>query len=115
MSVPLPVKSIPIRCLIEVKSEDRSCATSAGPVQPETESFAIVPSNSLFKDVVTTVLMKLGYSSQDASNAKGRKLLPYLMIIRAFTQIITKSSSDILDELCIHEINVSPRSSGHII
>lgn len=73
MSAFSPVKSIPIRCLIEVKSSEKSCSSSTGSsVQPETESFAIVPSNSLFRDVVKTVLGKLGYSPQDAANAKGK-------------------------------------------
>ena len=70
----LTVKSIPIRCLIEVRSEEKACSFSTGSVPPETESFAIVPSNSLFRDVVKTVLTKLGYSAQDSANAKGKMI-----------------------------------------
>lgn len=65
-------KSIPIRCMIEVLvKDDQGCNGEA----VEKESFAIVPSTTLFKDVVKTVLLKLGYSSQDISNAKGKYLL----------------------------------------
>jgi len=44
--------------------------SSGVPVKPE--SFAIVPSNTLFKDVVKTVLLKLGYSTNEALSAKGK-------------------------------------------
>ncbi|XP_067939002.1 homeobox protein dve-1-like [Watersipora subatra] len=64
------VKSIPIRCMIEVRSGGTSCA-DGGLDQPDTETFAIVPTNSLFKDVVKTVLQKLGYSPHEAAAAKG--------------------------------------------
>ena len=33
----LTVKSIPIRCLIEVRSEEKACSLSTGSVPPETE------------------------------------------------------------------------------
>lgn len=72
MQQPISVvgKSIPIRCLIEtVGVEQVACG---GSKEIEKESFAIVPSSSLFKDVVKTVLLKLGYSSQDVANAKGQ-------------------------------------------
>lgn len=63
-------KSIPIRCLIETVGAEQSFC--GGSKETEKESFAIVPSSSLFKDVVKTVLLKLGYSSQDVANAKGQ-------------------------------------------
>ena len=70
MQLFIVVKSIPVRCVIEIRSGD-TCA-DGGVCQPETETFAIVPSNSLFRDVVKTVLLKLGYSIHEAITAKGR-------------------------------------------
>ena len=69
------VKSIPVRCVIEVKNADKSCSERGEINQPVTETFAIVPTNSLFKDVVRTVLLKLGYSIHEASTAKGKDSL----------------------------------------
>lgn len=67
------VKSIPVRCVIEVKSEESTCKndTITGG-HTETSTFAIIPSKSLFKDVVKTALIKLGYSKREASAAKGK-------------------------------------------
>lgn len=40
----------------------------------EKEFYAIIPSSSLFRDVLQTVLLRLGFTAEDVSNAKGKSI-----------------------------------------
>ncbi|XP_055954844.1 DNA-binding protein SATB2 [Patella vulgata] len=68
-------KSLPIHCVIEqingVPSFDNTSSLTAVPDNIELDSYAILPNSTLLQDLVRAALLKLGYSSVDAINAKG--------------------------------------------
>ncbi|KAF8790222.1 DNA-binding protein SATB2 like protein [Argiope bruennichi] len=63
-------RSIPVHCIVEqVTPQGQSVNLSQAAV--DQDSFAIIPSNALFSEIVHTALSKLGYSSSAALTAKG--------------------------------------------
>ncbi|GIY56242.1 ULD domain-containing protein [Caerostris extrusa] len=64
-------RSIPVHCIVEqVTPQGQSVNISQAAV--DLDSFAIIPSTTLFSEIVHTALNKLGYSSSAALTAKGR-------------------------------------------
>ena len=76
-------KSKPIHCVIEHASPPSKPVTppsakSNAPceINVELDTYAILPSNTLFSEIVRVALVKLGYTSAEAIGAKGKlKLL----------------------------------------
>ncbi|GAB6028437.1 hypothetical protein CHUAL_002598 [Chamberlinius hualienensis] len=69
-------KSIPVHCVVEQMKISRTndCDGSVEDVSQssvEMDSYAIVPSQTLFVELVRTALFKLGYASSDVFGAKG--------------------------------------------
>ncbi|GIY53914.1 uncharacterized protein CDAR_87221 [Caerostris darwini] len=63
-------RSIPVHCIVEqVTPQGQSVNISQAAV--DLDSFAIIPSTTLFSEIVHTALNKLGYSSSAALTAKG--------------------------------------------
>ncbi|KAK3088085.1 hypothetical protein FSP39_014495 [Pinctada imbricata] len=66
------VKSLPIHCVIEQTTGPLTFeADSSGSSNIELDSYAILPSSTLFSELVRTSLVKLGYSATETINAKG--------------------------------------------
>lgn len=63
-------KSIPIHCIIEKTLSKLS--RDDHQLTVDVDSYAIVPHNTPFADIVRTALIKIGYTSVEASRAKGR-------------------------------------------
>lgn len=66
-------KSIPIHCVIEQTSGPVTFESNEGASHTtvELDSYAILPSTTLFSELVRASLVKLGYNSTEAMNAKG--------------------------------------------
>lgn len=72
-------KSLPLHCIVEsVASMQSPTPLTLDGRSPwrrrpnvETDSYVIVPAATLFVDIVTTALQRLGYSSEIASTARG--------------------------------------------
>ncbi|XP_069106867.1 homeobox protein dve-1-like [Argopecten irradians] len=66
-------KSLPVHCIIEqttgaVNFDSPECGANSS---VELDSYAILPSTTLFGEVVRTALIKLGYNAAEAITAKG--------------------------------------------
>ncbi|OWF44677.1 DNA-binding protein SATB2 [Mizuhopecten yessoensis] len=70
---PAGTKSLPVHCIIEqttgvVTFDTPECGSNSS---VELDSYAILPSTTLFGEVVRTALIKLGYNPSEAISAKG--------------------------------------------
>ncbi|XP_060068151.1 uncharacterized protein LOC132548313 [Ylistrum balloti] len=70
---PAGTKSLPVHCIIEqttgmVNFDTPECGSN---ISVELDSYAILPSTTLFGEVVRTALIKLGYNATEAISAKG--------------------------------------------
>ncbi|XP_018917493.2 uncharacterized protein dve isoform X2 [Bemisia tabaci] len=63
-----PGKSLPVHCVVEIISSLQSWKTEG---QVETDSYVIIPANTVFCDLVQVALHRLGYSRENAAAAKG--------------------------------------------
>lgn len=59
-------KCLPVHCIIEQIPGPQACGQYV-----ELDSYAIVPNDTLFSDLVRTALGKLGYSGSQILGAKG--------------------------------------------
>ena len=71
-------KSLPIRCVVEQYTTGSTGTPVNGerPQQPtlrETDTYAILPANTPFCEIVRTALVKIGYAAPEAMGAKGKK------------------------------------------
>lgn len=60
-------KSLPVHCIVEQIPGPQACGQHV-----ELDSYAIVPCDTLFNDLVRTALGKLGYSTAQILGAKGK-------------------------------------------
>lgn len=92
------VKLLPIRCLVEKVVSGRKQDTAAS---TPTENYAVVPGGSLFRDIVQTALIKLGYSIQESASAKGAVHIKNwkAMPIDGITDNVSATVEDILGDL----------------
>lgn len=60
-------KSLPVHCIVEQIPGPQACGQHV-----ELDSYAIVPCDTLFNDLVRTALGKLGYSTSQILGAKGK-------------------------------------------
>ena len=82
-------KSLPIHCIVEQSTcDDRG--TSQHNI--EVDSYAIIPGNTLFCEILRTALLKLGYTATDCIGAKG-KLINILSSVQANIIIPSPSKS----------------------
>lgn len=86
-------KSLPVHCIVEQIPGPQACGQHV-----ELDSYAIIPSDTLFNDLVRTALGKLGYSTAQILGAKGsiqiKKWKPL-----AFDQITENSEATVADIL----------------
>ena len=82
-------KSKPIHCVIEHASPPSRPVTppsakSNAPCESnvELDTYAILPSNTLFSEIVRVALVKLGYTAAEAIGAKGR----FTLIMKLYNQ-----------------------------
>ena len=69
----LTAKSMPIHCIVEQANSCRSDASSGKQTDPsvEMDTYAILPSSTLFNEIIRVAMIKLGYSVVEAMGAKG--------------------------------------------
>lgn len=76
-------KSIPVHCIVEQVPSPQNC-DHASEMQSsvELDSYAIVPSHTLFSELVRTALFKLGYATSDVLGAKGESISYCFSLLR---------------------------------
>lgn len=67
-------KSLPVHCIIEQIPGPQACGQHV-----ELDSYAIVPCDTPFNDLVRTALGKLGYSTSQILGAKGKNWTYYFL------------------------------------
>lgn len=74
-------KSLPVHCIVEQIPGPQACGQHV-----ELDSYAIVPCDTPFNDLVRTALGKLGYSTSQILGAKGKMNLTlyFLFFIKCF-------------------------------
>lgn len=61
-------KSLPIHCIVE---HHRGPGGDRGASDIDLDTYAILPSSTMFSEIVRTALTKLGYTAAEAMGAKG--------------------------------------------
>ncbi|GBM46410.1 hypothetical protein AVEN_160999-1 [Araneus ventricosus] len=94
-------RSIPVHCIVEqVTPQGQSVNLSQAAV--DQDSFAIIPSNALFSEIVHTALSKLGYSSSAALTAKG-ELCSVLVVLFCGTAWLLLHKTQSTNKLVVGE------------
>lgn len=75
-------KSLPVHCIVEQIPGPQACGQHV-----ELDSYAIVPCDTLFNDLVRTALGKLGYSTSQILGAKGKICFKFLFEISHKTDL----------------------------